>query len=627
MKKIFLFFFIFISHFAVGQNVPPLDMVLPVGNKGSLYNPPKFQIKMIKDPTDLQDVVTLNYLNTYTTSASGIFLKRSVNTYTAATTISNNASFLLSPTTLSITPTSNTIFNTGGTRADYTAGNFTFGINGNYTHTITATNGNSTISTAGSFSVNTTGLFTIASASVSISGGAFKLGGLSGLGAGKFLTTDASGNTSWGTVTIPDSWNKDGNTVVSEKFIGTIDNFSFPIRTFNTEQAKFFANGDINIGNNTNGIFYERSTGEVGVNTNNPSAQLHVKTYTTRTGIQIDTANRVVFTVNPQGMMTLGMNRVDDCMFEIANRDWATNLSMYLVAWKSKNLDTIWLRMKGDGATEFNGFMGAGITPNSAYRMYLKGYGTTAGSFPLACLNGNNENLLHMADNRGLTINGIAAQSFAQPQTVAVTGVNTTDQVLYNGTATMNVYTNDALSVGVGGSIALGGRRTSTAFYGFGAIRGAKENNTPDDGDGYLCLYTLRQASSGMVERIRITSQGGVTFSGATNYGTTGQVLTSNGNAPPTWSAPSIGTVLTGSATLNFPSTLAASSSDLTITVTGAVNGDVVSLGTPNGSVNSNTAYYAWVSGANTVTVRFINFDVALASDPASGTFKVKILQ
>jgi hypothetical protein len=79
---------------------------------------------------------------------------------------------------------------------------------------------------------------------------------------------------------------------------------------------------------------------------------------------------------------------------------------------------------------------------------------------------------------------------------------------------------------------------------------------------------------------------------------------------------------LTGSATLNFPSTLTLLSADLTITVTGAADGDVVSLGVPNAAVNANTSYSAWVSAANTVTVRFNNYSAGTV-DPASALFKV----
>lgn len=79
---------------------------------------------------------------------------------------------------------------------------------------------------------------------------------------------------------------------------------------------------------------------------------------------------------------------------------------------------------------------------------------------------------------------------------------------------------------------------------------------------------------------------------------------------------------LTSSATLDFPSTTTLLSADLTITVTGAEDGDVVSLGVPNAAVNANTCYTAWVSAANTVTVRFNNYSSGTVN-PASGTFKV----
>jgi hypothetical protein len=79
-------------------------------------------------------------------------------------------------------------------------------------------------------------------------------------------------------------------------------------------------------------------------------------------------------------------------------------------------------------------------------------------------------------------------------------------------------------------------------------------------------------------------------------------------------------------ATLDFPSTLTQTSSDLTITLTGAVDGDAVVLGVPNAAVNGNSNYFAWVSAANTVTVRFNNYGL-LAINPASATFKVTIIK
>lgn len=84
--------------------------------------------------------------------------------------------------------------------------------------------------------------------------------------------------------------------------------------------------------------------------------------------------------------------------------------------------------------------------------------------------------------------------------------------------------------------------------------------------------------------------------------------------------------ILTGSATLDFPDTAAQTSSELTITVTGAADGDVVSVGVPNVSTNANSCFTARVSATNTVTVKFNNYSSG-SINPASGTFKVKVLK
>lgn len=83
-------------------------------------------------------------------------------------------------------------------------------------------------------------------------------------------------------------------------------------------------------------------------------------------------------------------------------------------------------------------------------------------------------------------------------------------------------------------------------------------------------------------------------------------------------------TILSSTASLDFPSTAAATASDLTITVTGASTGDVVALGVPNGSVTAGGAFWGWVSAANTVTVRFNNAS-GVAANPASGTFRAMV--
>lgn len=81
---------------------------------------------------------------------------------------------------------------------------------------------------------------------------------------------------------------------------------------------------------------------------------------------------------------------------------------------------------------------------------------------------------------------------------------------------------------------------------------------------------------------------------------------------------------LIGSASLNFPSTARELSADLTITVTGATTNDFVIVNPGTSNINSN--YTAWVSAANTVTVRFNNYSTGTI-DPATATFRVTVLK
>lgn len=81
---------------------------------------------------------------------------------------------------------------------------------------------------------------------------------------------------------------------------------------------------------------------------------------------------------------------------------------------------------------------------------------------------------------------------------------------------------------------------------------------------------------------------------------------------------------LTNSATLDFPSTPGGDNSDLTITVTGATDGDPVALGIPSACVLNESLYFAWVSSADTVTVRFMNLALS-PQDPPSGMFRVSV--
>ena len=78
-------------------------------------------------------------------------------------------------------------------------------------------------------------------------------------------------------------------------------------------------------------------------------------------------------------------------------------------------------------------------------------------------------------------------------------------------------------------------------------------------------------------------------------------------------------------ATLDFPNTSAQSSSDITVSYTGAAVSHPVMLAIPEGSAPANTNYTAWVSSANTVKIRFNNYSNG-SINPASGQFTVFVL-
>jgi hypothetical protein len=95
-----------------------------------------------------------------------------------------------------------------------------------------------------------------------------------------------------------------------------------------------------------------------------------------------------------------------------------------------------------------------------------------------------------------------------------------------------------------------------------------------------------------------------------------------NGNTTLEWA----NQILKASATLNFGSIGAHAYEDLTVTVTGASDGDVVSIGVPNAAAVADASYFAWVSAADTITIRCFNIDGGTINPP-SALFKVKVFK
>lgn len=79
------------------------------------------------------------------------------------------------------------------------------------------------------------------------------------------------------------------------------------------------------------------------------------------------------------------------------------------------------------------------------------------------------------------------------------------------------------------------------------------------------------------------------------------------------------------SASVDFASTTSGNFNNQTVTVTGAVPGDVVSLGIPNNVMAlGNVNVVAWVSANDTVTLRFFN-NSGSTQDPSSMTYSIQV--
>jgi hypothetical protein len=92
-------------------------------------------------------------------------------------------------------------------------------------------------------------------------------------------------------------------------------------------------------------------------------------------------------------------------------------------------------------------------------------------------------------------------------------------------------------------------------------------------------------------------------------------------------SGTAIASVISATATLDFPSTNEHECSAATITVTGAAVGDVVALGIPTEAIGTSGVFFGYVSAADTVTVRYHNTDKNSAVNPASGTFRATVIK
>ena len=117
-----------------------------------------------------------------------------------------------------------------------------------------------------------------------------------------------------------------------------------------------------------------------------------------------------------------------------------------------------------------------------------------------------------------------------------VTSDTTGQLVIKTGSGATTALTIDASqNVSFNGNVTL----STPLTIGAGSVSAPSIAPTGDPNTGiFFPAADTIAFSEGGTEALRLTSTGAIAVNGAANYGTSGQVLTSTGNGPPTWQLP-----------------------------------------------------------------------------------------
>ncbi|MFT3932332.1 MAG: hypothetical protein QM726_01855 [Chitinophagaceae bacterium] len=472
------------------------------------------------------------------------------------------------------------------------------------------------------------------------------------------------------------SWLLGGNAVSTMKNFGTTDNNHLPFITNNVERMRLSNTGNLGVGTTTfDGTNPEKllvnagTTSSVnaiaGKGTINSYLQLNIQNQSTGTAASSDvvaTADNGDESNNYVDMGINGSNYAGGVM-GAANDSYLYNIGQNFLI--------------GTGtAAKSLVFMTGGTSQSANERMRIDGtgkvgIGTNAPASDLTLFQANGG--ANPARGFRFTGNSISGNNSGTGFSLAL-GYNITNNKqlwlgdadylgsssgtflrysITNGFPTFDAVAGDgasrrSIALGVGGdptsAIILGGDFTATApssyIWGNGNMAiGAsyRANAAPTNGlivqgntgiglTSPTAALQLRAgtatASSGAPLKftsgtnLTTAEDGAVEYDGTNYYATSGTTRYT------------LAKTLTATASLDFPSVTGIGSSTLTISVAGAADGDVVSLGVPNALASvSGVVYSAYVSSPGVVTVRYTNNNSLSAINPAAATFRVTIIK
>jgi hypothetical protein len=411
----------------------------------------------------------------------------------------------------------------------------------------------------------------------------------------------------------------------------------FSIGNSTASKSLLFFTGGTAAGNEAMRI---NGSGKVGIGTTLPSTALHVNGTNplTLTGVQAGTST------SADSLLTITsglVRKIPTSTYSSASNFWAIGGNTVTTEKKLGTIDSIDLlfatnnnekmRLTADGSLG----IGSSDFDTAGREKVLIDAGATS-SYNLLVAKGDRNGYLQF------NIQNNSAQGQASTDIVATSnnGTETSNYVNlgingggYNNASNILSGANNGYLYSAGQDFMIGNSTAAKSMIFFtGGITSGNERMRLD-GTGHLGIGVTSPtarlnlpagtATAGTAP-LKLTSGTSLTTAedGAVEYDGTNYFVSAGGTRY------TLAKTLTATASLNFPSTIAGASATLTITVTGAADGDAVSLGVPNAAASIGGANFsAYVSAANTVTVKLYNSNGITSIDPASATFRVSVLK
>ena len=187
--------------------------------------------------------------------------------------------------------------------------------------------------------------------------------------------------------------------------------------------------------------------------------------------------------------------------------------------------------------------------------------------------NGNNALSLQRNSSSLLTLN--------TSDNVGIGTTTPTSKLEVRGSSTPEIALSSSdTNIDAGGVFRVNLTNASATLFEAGliSVKNSSSNQTLNAENSYMS-FSLSSVGS-TVERMRITSNGGITFGGAANYGTTNHVLKSSGDAAPVWG-------FVTNANVDSAAAIAYSKLNLASSIT---SNDIVNNTIVNADINSSAA-------------------------------------